>query len=140
MASAAELHRTAHDLFNRRDWDAMRALVADDIEYTDHPRATTVRGFDDFVTFLQSWVTGMSDARIDDARYHDAGGVSVGQFRGRGVNDGQFGPANATGKALDLPFCELLRVEGDRIRGGELYYDTMTMLVQFGLAEAPAAA
>ena len=50
------------------------------------------------------------------------------------------GPAHATGRALDLPFCEIVHLENDRMTGGEMYYDAMTMMTQFGIVEAPAMA
>jgi ketosteroid isomerase-like protein len=82
----------------------------------------------------------MSDARVDDAEYLDAGTHSIAQFRGRGVNDGELGPAHATGRSLDLDFCEILGVEADRIARGDIYYDAMTMRAQFGVIDVPAPA
>jgi ketosteroid isomerase-like protein len=140
MASAVEIHRTAHEAFNRRDWDRMRALTAPDVAFTDHARAITTDGFDEFLGWIQEWPTGMSDARVDEPQYLDAGTHSVCRFRGRGVNDGPMGPANATGRQIDLAFCEIVRVEGDRIVSGEMYYDAMTMMAQLGVVQAPAVA
>jgi steroid delta-isomerase-like uncharacterized protein len=140
MASAVDVHRAAHEAFNSRDWDAMRALTASDVVYSDHARGLTVRGVDDFLGWVQEWSTGMSDARVEEPQYLDAGTHSVCQFQGRGVNDGPMGPANATGRPLDLAFCEIVRVDGDRIAGGDMYYDAMTMLAQLGVVEAPATA
>ena len=138
MATAVDVHRAAHDAFNRRDWEAVRALAAPDIVYDDHPRGLTIQGVDEFLGWLQGWVTGMSDARPDEPRYLDAGTHSIAMFRGRGVNDGPMGPANATGRPLDLAFCEILRVEGGRAKGGEVYYDALSMLTQLGVVEATA--
>jgi ketosteroid isomerase-like protein len=64
----------------------------------------------------------------------------VCRFRGRGVNDGQLGPAQSTGRQLDLAFCEVVRIDGGRIVSGEMFYDAMTMLRQLGVVEAPAPA
>lgn len=140
MASAVEVHQAAHNAFNHRDWDRVRELTAPGVVYSDHARALRIEGVEDFIAWLQEWTAGMSDARVDDPRYLDAGSASVCQFQARGVNDGLMGPANATGRPLDLAFCEIVRVEGDRIAEGDLYYDAMTMLVQFGVASAPAVA
>jgi steroid delta-isomerase-like uncharacterized protein len=140
MATAVDVHRAAHDAFNRRDWEKIRAMAAPDLVYDDHPRNLTIQGPDDFIGWLQGWVTGMSDARPDEPRYLDAGTHSIAMFRGRGVNDGPMGPANATGKSIDVPFCEIVRVEDGRIAGGDIYYDAMTMFAQLGVVEAPAAA
>jgi ketosteroid isomerase-like protein len=48
------------------------------------------------------------------------------------------GPMRATtGKRMDMLFCEILHVQDDRVIGGEMFYDQLTMLSQLGLAEAP---
>jgi ketosteroid isomerase-like protein len=60
---------------------------------------------------------------------------------GRGTNDGPMGPGKAvTGKRMDMPFCEILRVQDGRVVSGEMFYDQLTMLTQLGLAEAPVPA
>jgi hypothetical protein len=140
MASAVEIHRAAHGAFNNRDWDRMRTLTATDVVFVDHARGLTAEGIDDFLAWVQEWPTGMSDARVDEPRYLEADSHSVCQFQGRGVNDGPLGPVNATGNTVDLAFCEIVRVEGDRIVAGDMYYDAMTMMVQLGVVQAPAAA
>jgi ketosteroid isomerase-like protein len=140
MASAVELHRAAHDAFNRRDWERMRGLVANGVLFTDHPRGLVLDGVDEFLGWLGEWAAGMSDARVDEPQYLDAGTHSVCRFRGRGTNDGPLGPAQATGRQLDLAFCEIVQVQDGRIVTGEMYYDAMTMMVELGVVQAPAAA
>lgn len=107
--------------------------------YVDHPRDLRISSEDGFIDWLGEWVAGMSDASITEAHYLDAGDYSIARFRGRGTNDGQLGPANATGGRMDLDFCEILRVEGDQVAAGALYYDQLTLLVQLGVIEAPPA-
>ena len=138
MSSAVEPHQAAHDAFNRRDWDQLRAAWSPDMVYIDHARGVTIHGIDDFIAWCQDWIAGFSDARIDDAQYLDAGGHSVCRFRGRGVNDGAIGPATATGNPLDLPMCEVHRVDDGRLTSGEIYYDAMSIMVQLGVAEPVA--
>jgi ketosteroid isomerase-like protein len=140
MASAVEIHRAAHEAFNSRDWDRMRALTAPGVVFTDQARGLTTEGVDDFLGWVQEWPTGMSDARVDEPEYLDAETHSVCRFRGRGVNDGPMGPADATGRQVDLAFCEIVRVEDDRIVSGEMYYDAMTMMVQLGVVQPPIVA
>ena len=141
MASSVEIHRAAHDAFNERDWEQMRSLMADTIAYSDRPRGLELGSFDEFLGWLKEWTTGMSDARVNDPDYLEAGEYSVCRFNGQGTNDGPMGPAQATtGKRMDMPFCEILRVQNGRVIGGEMFYDQLTMLTQLGLAEAPVPA
>jgi steroid delta-isomerase-like uncharacterized protein len=140
MASAVEIHRAAHAAFNTRDWDTMRSLTASDISYEDNPRASSIKSYEQFLEFLQEWTSGMSDAAITEQQYLDAGEYSIVRFRGRGTNDGQMGPLQPTGRRMDMPFCEIVHVNSDgKIDRGELYYDQLTMLVQFGVMEQPTA-
>ena len=140
MASAVDIHRAAHEAFNSSDWDRRRELTAPDVVYTDHGRGVTSQGVEDHLARLREWCAGMSDARSEEMRYLDAGTHSICEFRGRGTNDGPFGPANATGRAADVAFCEIVEVRGDQIVSGGLYYDAMTLLAQLGVVEAPAPA
>jgi steroid delta-isomerase-like uncharacterized protein len=140
MASSVETHRSAHDAFNRRDWNRMRELSSDDIEYVDHPRGLTLHGFEEFLGWLREWADGMSDATVGNVEYLEARDHSVARFTGTGTNDGPLGPAQATGRRMEMAFCEIFRVEDGKLSGGEIFYDSMTLLTQLGVVEAPAAA
>jgi ketosteroid isomerase-like protein len=141
MTSSVEVHRAAHEAFNARDWDRMRELVADSLTFTDRPRGIEMRSVDEFLGRLNEWTTGMSDAKVGEPRYLEAGDHSVCRFVGSGTNDGPIGPPRAvTGKRMEMPFCELLRVRDGKVVEGEMYYDQLTMLTQLGLAEAPVTA
>lgn len=131
-------HREAHDAFNRRDLDAAVRLSRDDCVYVDHGRGLTFKGPEQFREFLQGWVDALSNATVADAHYIGGDTSSVATFHGRGTNDGPMGPYPATGHRLDLPFCEILHYDGEgRIASGELFYDSMTMLVQLGHMTPP---
>ena len=141
MESSVEIHRIAHEAFNGRDWERMRSLLAETVSYDDRPRSLQIRSVEDFIAWLQEWVTGMSDARVTAPEYIDAGEYSICRFTGQGTNDGPMGSMQATtSKRMDMPFCEILRVESGRITGGDIYYDRLTMLTQLGLAEVPVPA
>lgn len=132
--ATSDIHRELHDLFNRREFEALRQRVRADAVYVDHPRAISVKGPDEFVSWLQGWTTAMSDARCDDARYLDAGDTSVARFVGRGRNDGQLGPFPPSNQQLAFDICEILTYDADgMVTGGELYYDQATILTQMGV-------
>lgn len=137
--STVDTHRDAHQAFNRRDWDAVIRDMAPDVEYVDHPRGMTVKGAAQFVDYLRSgWVTAFSDAAVTNVRYTEAPQRSVAQFDGTGTNDGALGPLPATGRAMNMPFCEVMGYDGGgRIVRGELYYDQVSMLVQLGHMPPP---
>ncbi len=141
MRSSVEFHRLAHEAFNQRDWERLRSLMAETIAYDDRPRNLQLRSVDAFLAWLKEWAAGMSDARVTAPEYLEAGEYSICRFTGQGTNDGPMGPTQAaTGKRMDMPFCEILHVQDGRVTGGEIYYDQLTLLTQLGLVEAPVGA
>ena len=136
-----ETFRAAHQAFNRRDFDAVVTAMAENVTYEDRARNATFRGRAGFKEFMQGWVTALSNAEVSEPTYIDAGDVVVAQFTGRGTNDGPLGPLPATGKQLNLAFCEIIRFDDKgQIVSGALYYDQLSLFTQLGHAQAPQAA
>ncbi len=142
MASQnVETFRAAHQAFNRRDFDGAVSKMAEDLTYRDQARNATFTGRNGFKEFMQGWVEAFSDATVTDPSYLDAGDTVIAQFMGRGVNDGAFGPLPATGREIDVPFCEIMRFDDNgQIVSGSIYYDQVTMMTQLGHIEPSAEA
>ena len=140
MASSnVETHRAAHDAFNRRDFDTVIGLFNDSFSYTDVPRGVTHNKQQFKDVFMQGWADAFSDARVTEREYIDGGDVVVCRFIGRGTNDGSLEGAPPTGRAMNLPFVEILRFDSQgKVTGGEALYDQVTILTQLGLMPAAA--
>jgi ketosteroid isomerase-like protein len=133
-----DTHRAAHEAFNRRDYDEAVRNCREDLQYVDHPRNITTKGTVEFVDWLKGWATAFSDAEVADVRYIDGGDHSVAIFQGRGTNDGAMGLLAATGRRMDLPYCEIFRYDaGGKMVAAEIFYDSTTMMVQLGTMEPP---
>lgn len=138
MGGVTAWHQRAHELFNRRDWEGLRAIAEPDLSYEDHARSLTLKGDDQFIGWLQGWQTMASDAKPSNQTYLEAGDTSIALFVGTGTNDGPMGQYPATGQRFAIPFCEVLRwTEHGTVARGEIYYDAMTLLVQLGLMQPP---
>jgi steroid delta-isomerase-like uncharacterized protein len=136
--SNADSHRRSIDLFNRRDWDAFGADLADECELVDHARNATMKGREQWIEAEKGWIAAFSDGTVTDGRVLDAGSATVLLFTGSGTNDGPLGPMPATGRTVSVPFCEVREYDADgRVTRGEWYYDQVTMLVQLGHMPPP---
>jgi hypothetical protein len=134
----ADNHLGTVDTFNARDWKAAAADLAEDCELTDHARNFTAKGREQWLEAEKGWVAAFSDARIKDARVIDGGDATVLLFTGTGTNDGPLGPLPATGRTVNLPFCEVRYWDSTgRTTRGEWYYDQVGMLVQLGHMQPP---
>src|SRR6266542_718514 len=102
-----DTHRQLHELFNRRDWDALGAHLREDVTFTDMARGLTMKSIDDVKGWLGEWATAFSDA---------------------------------TGRRMDVAFCEILRYDGDgKVASAEIYYDQLSIMAQLGHVEVPSA-
>jgi hypothetical protein len=133
-----DTHRATHESFNRRDHEATVREFRPDMLFTDHGQNVTTKGPLEFIDWDKSWVAAFSDGQVSEPRYIDGGEYTVCVFRGRGTNDGPLGPYPATGRRVEVPFCEILRYdEQGKIVSGEIFYDLNTMLSQLGHVEPP---
>jgi steroid delta-isomerase-like uncharacterized protein len=133
---SSDTHRELHELFNRRDFDAITSRFAADAVYTDHANALTVTGGDQFRKWLDGWTAAMSDARVTEPRYLDAGDTSIAFFVGKGTNDGRYGTMPASGKPVSFAACETLTFDRTgMVVAGAMYFDRLTILTQTGAME-----
>lgn len=130
-----------YDSFNKRDLDAAVSATAENIVFEDHGLGVTHKSRAEFRESLQSWVTGFSDAKVADPRAIDAGDTVIVQYTGRGTNDGPMGLYQTpTGRKVSVPFCDVYQFDAEgRIVRGATYFDMLSMLIQLGHAERPAA-
>ena len=130
-----------YESFNKRDLDKAVSPFAEQIVYEDHGLGATYKSRSEFRDSLQSWITGFSDANATEPKAIDAGDSVIVQYVGRGTNDGPMGPfQQPTGRKVSVPFCDIYQfnAKGEIVRG-ETYFDMLSMLVQLGHAERPAA-
>lgn len=136
--SNADSHLRSADLFNARDWNSFAADLAEDCELVDQARGSTAKGREQWIDAEKAWVGGFSDGRVTDTRIIDGGTSTVLLFTGSGTNDGPLGHLPATGRAVNLPFCEIRYWDADgRTTRGEWYYDQVSMLIQLGHMQPP---
>lgn len=129
-----------YDAFNERDLDKAVSTTVEKAQWEDHGRGVTTKTRAELKASFKEWADAFSDGKITDTKAVDAGDTVVVEYVGRGTNDGPMGPLPATGKRVSLPFVDIFHFDKDgKIIGGASYYDTLSLLVQMGLAEAPKA-
>jgi steroid delta-isomerase-like uncharacterized protein len=130
-----------YDSFNKRDLDAAVKPADENLIWDDHGIGATYKGRAQYRESLQNWITGFSDGRVEEPQAIDAGDTVIVRYIGRGTNDGPMGPfATPTGRKVSVPFCDILHFDPEgRIVRGATYFDMLSMLVQLGHAERPAA-
>jgi steroid delta-isomerase-like uncharacterized protein len=127
-----EIAREYFEAWNRRDFDRLEALVADDAELVDFD-GTTGRGPAGARAQAELYSTAFSDGKIEIQRLITSGDTVVMEGVGRGTNDGPFGDMPATHKQVALPFVDVLTFRDGKIVRDRNYGDTATLMKQLGL-------
>lgn len=141
MASKnVETMRTAHECWNRRDFEGVMGNLSEGLNYTDNGSNKTMNR-ESFREWIASWAKAFPDGRIESPEYIDAGNIVIARFNCVGTNDGPMGNLKPTGRKMSLPFCEICYFGGDgRVVTGTCYYDNYTMMSQLGHIQPLAAA
>jgi steroid delta-isomerase-like uncharacterized protein len=126
-----------YELFNRGDWDAMCALLADDVAH-DLNQGERQLGAPAFRSFLDR----MARSYREQLREVTVLGNGAGRVAAEYVVDGQYlvaddGLPPATGQRYSLPGGAFFEVRGGRIQRVTNYYNLPEWLRQVGGRSEP---
>jgi ketosteroid isomerase-like protein len=132
----------AHQLeaFNQRDYGATSILSG---QLTDMPSGQTMSGPAGLEQYWKAWASAFPDGKVEMVKNVGAeDGTVVTEFRARGTNTGPMTLGGqqlpATGRPVEVMFCQVARVRDGAITEARLYYDGMTFAAQLGLMPQPA--
>ena len=130
------------DGFNARDYNATSAQTGD---LLDVPSGQKMSGATGLQQYWQSWIGAFPDGKLEILKNVGAeDGTVVTEFRARGTNSGPMTMGGqqmpATGKPVDVVFCQVATVKDGKVTEVRLYYDAMTFASQLGLLPQGAGA
>jgi steroid delta-isomerase-like uncharacterized protein len=138
----ADIVRSLYDVFNSRDFDRSAALVTEDYNGFVVPLGTTFRGAAGVKEFQLGWATAFPDSKVEIRSLTVDGNRVVVEHNGRGTHQGPLATPNgivpATGRRVDIPFCEVFELRDGKVASDRTYFDVATMMAQLGLAGGPA--
>lgn len=135
----AAIIRELFDAFNDHDLDRATSMVSEDFELVDFAAEGQVfRGPQGLRQWLLIFLTALPDATTELSNVVAAGDDWVfTEFIGRGTHTGPLvGPAGTippTGRKIEFPVGELMRVEDGKVALVHVYYDGATLMRQLGV-------
>lgn len=131
-------------VFDRSDWDGVRALVAPDVVYEETGSGRVIEGVETVIAALQAWKEALPDATGEVKRVLVDGDTTVLEIVWRGTHTGPLatptGPLPASGGTIETWATMWQRWDGDRIVHESHHLDMLAMLAQMGALPAPATA
>jgi steroid delta-isomerase-like uncharacterized protein len=137
MQNHQDLVRTFHDIFNRRDWGRIDAIIAPEHRYLDVPFGRTLGGPAGIREFFGVWADAFPDSRAEINELHSGEQHVVDLFTFRGTHTaplvGPGGTIPATGRAVEVAGCFYFEARGGKLIASRNYYDLTTILRQLGV-------
>ena len=131
--------RDLFDAFNNHDLDRVAAMVSEDFVLADFAAESQVfRGPQGIRQWLQIFLTALPDAKTEFTNVvADGENWVFTEFVGQGTHTGPLvGPAGnipPTGRRIEFPVGELMRVEEGKFTLVHVYYDGATLMRQLGV-------
>jgi steroid delta-isomerase-like uncharacterized protein len=136
QADAMSLATKLVDQFNRRDFDAMIAMGAGKVDYTDLSLGRRITDADIFRAAMQGWVDAFSDIHGTVTSATWDGKLLGYEVTWEGTHDGPLetpmGPIPPSGRHLSVADAFFVVMEGERVVATRQYGDTLTLLGQIG--------
>jgi predicted ester cyclase len=133
QADLENIPRVLVDGFNSRNDNGLK-FISDNAMWVDVPNQTVFKGKEGFRQFDQVWLTAFPDGKIEITNIIASGDRIVFEYIGRGTHTGQLkgaeGVLEPTGNTVELPLCDVLRIENGLIVEGRTYYDTGMLVRQ----------
>ncbi len=125
--------------YNKKNWDAVRAVVTPGFVYDEVASQRKVRGINDVLTVWQGWARAIPDSK---ATFRDAlvsDNTVVLEVTWRGTHTGPLQTTAGTeiaptGKKIEIRACQVVKVANGKARAMRQYFDMATLMQQLGVA------
>ena len=144
MVNVIEIAKAAVTAYNEKDWNRTRDMLATDAVYDEKATNRRLEGADQIIEAFQGWANAFPDSKATFIREFASGDTAVLELVWKGVHTGPLqtptGAIPASNEPIELPACEVFRVEGEKIKSSSHYFDMLTLLKQIGAMEGAAPA
>lgn len=127
----------AYGAYNRRELEHAASFYSEDVELRNMATGDVIRGRTGYRQLASRWTAAFPDSSLEVVRLEVTGPAATAQLISRGTHTGillgDHGHIPPTWTQIELPLCEVLRVEDGLISRVVSYHDTGTLLRQMGL-------
>jgi steroid delta-isomerase-like uncharacterized protein len=119
-------------------------MLAADAVYDEKATNRRLEGAGQIIEALQGWANAFPDSKATFIGEFAIDDTAVLELVWKGVQTGPLqtpaGAIPASNKPMEVPACEVFRIEGEKIRSLSHYFDMLTLLKQVGAMRGAAPA
>jgi steroid delta-isomerase-like uncharacterized protein len=140
MANVIEIAKAAVTAYNKKNWNEMKDLFVADVVYDEKATSRRLEGSGQIVEAFQGWAQAFPDSKGTFIREFASSDTAILELVWKGGHTGPLqaptGTIPASNKPIEVPACEVFRVEGGKVRSAMHYFDMLTLLNQIGVTGA----
>jgi steroid delta-isomerase-like uncharacterized protein len=136
MADVIEIAKALITAYNEKNWSKVNEMLAADAVYDEKGNHRRIQGVGEIIDAWQGWAKTIPDSKATFVREFSSGDTAIFELVWKGVHAGPLQTPKGTIPALrglvELPACQVIQVEGGRVKSVAHYFDMLTLLTQTG--------
>lgn len=139
MVNVIEIGKAYVAAYNDKNWSKTKDSLAADAVYEEKATHRRIQGAGAMIEAWQGWANAFPDSKATFVREFASGDTAVLELVWKGVHTGPLqtptGAIPASNKPIEVPACQIVQVEGGKIKSVSHYFDMLTLLTQIGAAK-----
>ena len=140
MANIIEVAKASITAYNDKNWSKAKDILAADAVYDEKATHRRIQGAAEIIDAWQGWVNAIPNSNGVLVREFASGDTAMLELVWKGVHTGPLqtptGTIPASNKPIEMPACQVVQVEGRKVKSGSHYFDMLTLLTQIGATRA----
>ncbi len=136
MSSVFETAKSVTTAYNEKNWDAVKSMFAENGIYDEKATSRRVQGVGKIIEIWQGWAKALPDSKATFVGEYASGDTAIIEVVWKGTHTGPLQTATGTippsNKRINLPACQVIKVEGGKVKSFTHYFDMATLLRQIG--------
>ena len=134
--NAIETAKAAVIAYNDKNWDQVKEIVVEKGVYDEKATGRRIEGVGKIVETWQGWARAIPDSKATFVGEYASGDTVVLELVWKGVHTGPLqmpsGTIPPTNKRIDVPACQVVKVQNGKVQSVSHYFDLVTLLSQIG--------
>ncbi|HTF64299.1 MAG TPA: ester cyclase [Edaphobacter sp.] len=140
MANVIDIAKAAVTAYNEKDWSKGKDILAANAVYDEKGTHRRIQGAGEIIEAWQGWANAFPDSKATFVREFASGDTVVLELVWKGIHTGLLqtptGTIPPSNKPIEMPACQVVQVEGGKVKSASHYFDMLTMLTQIGATAA----
>ena len=138
MANVIETAKAATTAYNDKNWEKVRSTFHESAVYDEKATGRRAQGVGQLIESWQGWAKALPDSKAKFVAEYASGDTAILEVVWTGTHTGPLqtptGTIQPSKKQIEVPACQIVTVEGGKVKTYTHYFDMMTLLKQIGAA------